>query len=271
MTLIAITLTLVTNKKLILPHYVGRANYAATLNRLNQVDPELGAYVHGGNGPKPVTCSSLLNTRSNRQGTPINAGEPYYVRVTGLDARTSQGLVAGLLDDPPKTWTLDGDRFAVIDAICDERRDVWSGRTTYDALASGQMLQTGAPARKVTFHFASPTSFKSQGMNVPVPMPGLVFGSLVERWNAFSPVTLSPEMRQFGQEVVAISRYKLESRPVKQKNGALRMGGVGEVTYTALGGDRYWYGVMQMLADFAQYSGVGVQTASGMGQCRRTR
>jgi CRISPR-associated endoribonuclease Cas6 len=56
---------------------------------------------------------------------------------------------------------------------------------------------------------------------------------------------------------------------VVQKNGALRMGGMGEVTYVALGGDRYWRSVMQMLADFAKYSGVGVQTATGMGQTRR--
>lgn len=267
--LIAITLTLVTNKNLILPHYVGRANYAATLNRLNHVDPELGAYVHSGNGPKPLTCSSLLNTRSNRQGTPIHAGKPYFVRVTGLDERTSNGLAAALLDDRPQTWTLDGNRFAVIDAVCDETRDAWSGRTTYETLAASQLTQSGTPQRKATLHFASPTSFKSQGMNVPVPMPGFVFGSLVERWNTFSSVTLSPEMRRFGQEMVAISRYKLQSVPVVQKKGALRMGGVGEVTYVALGGDRYWHGVMQMLADFARYSGVGVQTATGMGQTRR--
>ncbi|NJN81941.1 MAG: CRISPR system precrRNA processing endoribonuclease RAMP protein Cas6 [Caldilineaceae bacterium] len=99
-------------------------------------------------------------------------------------------------------------------------------------------------------------------------LPGLVFGSLVERWNAFSPVTLSPEMRRFGEEMVAISRYHLQSRPVAQKNQGLRIGGVGEATYRALAGDRYWLGVMQMLADFALYSGVGVQTATGMGQVR---
>jgi CRISPR-associated endoribonuclease Cas6 len=82
-------------------------------------------------------------------------------------------------------------------------------------------------------------------------------------------VTLSPDMRRFGEEMVAISRYRLESRALEQKNGALRIGGVGQATYTALGGDRYWLSVLQMLADFARYSGVGVQTATGMGQVRR--
>jgi CRISPR-associated endoribonuclease Cas6 len=267
--LIAITLVLMSEKAALLPQYVGRANYAATLTRLNQMDPSLGAYVHEGDGPKPITCSSLLNAPANRQGTPIQAGKPYFVRVTGLDERTSQGLSAGLLETPPASWELDGHGFQVAEVICDEARDAWSGRATYETLAARQLTRSDQPPRKATLHFASPTSFKSQGMTVPVPMPGLVFGSLVERWNAFSPVTLSPEMRRFGQEMVAISRYKLQSRPVVQKNGALRMGGMGEVTYVALGGDRYWRSVMQMLADFAKYSGVGVQTATGMGQTRR--
>ena len=99
----------------------------------------------------------------------------------------------------------------------------------------------------------------------------LVFGSLVERWNTFSPVPLSPDMRRFGEEVMAISQYNLRSVPVTQKNQALRIGGLGEVTYRAMSSDRYWLGVMHMLADFAQFSGVGVQTATGMGQVRRMR
>jgi CRISPR-associated endoribonuclease Cas6 len=41
------------------------------------------------------------------------------------------------------------------------------------------------------------------------------------------------------------------------------------MTYRALGADRYWLGVINLLADFAFYSGVGVQTTTGMGQVRR--
>jgi len=97
----------------------------------------------------------------------------------------------------------------------------------------------------------------------------LVFGSLTERWNAFSSVALDPDVRGFAEERVAISRYELESRPVRQKGGALRIGGVGQVTYLALDADRYALAALNILADFALYSGVGVQTGTGMGQCRR--
>ena len=76
-------------------------------------------------------------------------------------------------------------------------------------------------------------------------------------------------MRRFGEEVMTISHYHLRSVPVAQKAQGLRIGGVGEVTYRALSSDRYWLGVMHMLAAFARFSGVGIQTATGMGQARK--
>jgi CRISPR-associated endoribonuclease Cas6 len=217
---------------------------------------------------------------AGRDQATVRAGQHYAVRLTGLTAPISQALYAGLglhgtsgaaaeAGQAPQPWVLDDHPFQVVGVVCDPAQQPWTGQTTYEALAAQQLLQAERPQHQVTLEFASPTAFKSGGLTMPVPLPGLVFGSLVERWNAFSPVTLAPEMRRFGEEMVAISRYRLESRPVGQKNHALRIGGVGQATYVATGGDRYWLAVLHMLADFALYSGVGVQTATGMGQVRR--
>lgn len=268
--LIAISLHLAAERPATLPPHLGRAVYAATLATLRQVDPALAAALHDGDGPKPLTCSGLLGARSGAAGTEVAAGQSCSVRVTGLSPAVSQALAAGLLEDPPASWELDEHPFQVVGAACDAQADPWTGSTTYEELA-GRQLAGDAPSRTVRLEFASPTSFKSREMNIPVPLPGLVFGSLVERWNAFSPIALSPELRRFGEELVAISAYRLHSQPVVQKNAALRIGGVGEVTYRALGGDRYWLAVMHMLVDYALYSGVGVQTATGMGQARVRR
>lgn len=271
--LISIVITLESETDVTLPGDLGRANYAATLENLNRVDPALARLVHDGDGPKPLTCSGILNGRANREGLLIRAGQPYYLRVTGLLPQISQGLAASLLVDPPPGWELDRHAFRVVAATADPAEHGWAGQSSFESLAAHQMLQAEKPKRRATLEFLSPTAFKSKGMTVPIPTPDLVFGSLVDRWNAFSPVVLSPEVRRFGDEMVAVSRYKLESRAVAQKSagkgGALRIGGVGSVTYTALGGDRYWLGTLQMLADFALFSGVGVQTTTGMGQVRR--
>lgn len=267
--LIAIVIHLIAEQEILLPFHLGRAVHASILERIAGADPDLAAAIHAGDGPKPLTCSSLLGVRSAGDAVQLRAGQPVTVRFTGLTAAVSQALAACLLAHRPATWTLANQTFQVIDATDDPAVHGWTGRTTYEALAAAQLVQAEHPSRQVTLEFASPTSFKSKEMNIPVPLPGLLFGSLVERWNSFSPVVLSPEMRRYGEEVMAISRYKLESRAVGQKGDGLRIGGVGTVTYRALAGDRYWLGVMQMLANFALYAGVGVQTATGMGQVRR--
>lgn len=269
--LIAITLTLTSPTATTVPAHLGRANYAATLAALQALDPALGPLIHDGDGPKPITCSGILNGRAKRDSMPIVAGQPYSVRMTGLTDTVSQALAAALFETPPTTWELDGHLFTVAAVTCDPDQDPWTGQTSYETLAAAQLIQGERPNRQATLRFVTPTTFTSNNMTVPVPMPSLVFGSLVERWNAFSPVTLSPEMRRFGEEMVALSRYRLESKAVQQKGKGLRIGAVGEATYAALGGDRYWLGVLQMLADFANYSGVGAQTTTGMGQVRPVR
>ena len=267
--LVSIVITVETATECLLPRSVGRAHYAAILQRLEAILPGSAATIHNYDGPKPLTCSDILNGHSNRDGTRLAAGKPYYLRVTGLTEAVSQGLLDALVAEPPTRIELDYQPLQVTSSTAQDAQHGWAGTTTYEHLAAHQMLQSSPILKQVTMQFASPTAFKQSGRQMPMPLPDLVFGSLVERWNAFSPVALSPEMRRFGAEMMAISRYRLESRPVLQKNGALRVGGVGTASYLALGGDRYWLATMQMLAEFARYSGVGIQTATGMGQARR--
>ncbi|RLT34951.1 MAG: CRISPR system precrRNA processing endoribonuclease RAMP protein Cas6, partial [Chloroflexi bacterium] len=203
--LISIVLTLESDRAATLPSHLGRANYAVTLALLSRIDADLAARVHAADGPKPFTCSGILNARGNREGISITPGQPYYLRVTGLNAAVSQALADGLLADLPPLWELDRHPFRVVAASADPAVDGWAGQSSYEALAAHQMLQSSQPSNTATLEFASPTAFHAGGMQMPIPLPDLVFGSLVERWNAFSPVILSPEVRRFGAEMVAIS------------------------------------------------------------------
>jgi CRISPR-associated endoribonuclease Cas6 len=104
---------------------------------------------------------------------------------------------------------------------------------------------------------------------VPLPLPHLVFGSLLERWNAFAPVAFPPELRRYAEECLALSSYELRSRGVLLKEGGLRMGAVGRARYVTTNFDRYWMSLINLLADFAIFSGAGAGTGMGLGQCRR--
>jgi len=266
---IAIVVRLLAEQECLLPFHLGRMIYAAVLEQIARIEPGLAGDLHDEDSLKPITCSDLMGGHAGPDGRTLKAGEGSALRVTGLTPTVAAALHSALLAPPPTTLTLAGQTLRVVQTLCDPAADAWSGRTSYEALAAAQLTRMERPDRQVTLDFYTPTTFKSGGMHMPIPLPNLVFGSLVDRWNAFSPIVLSPEVRRFGEEMIAISRYKLESRAVTLKAGSQRIGGVGRVTYRALGGDRYWLGVMHMLADFALYGGVGVQTATGMGQARR--
>ena len=91
--------------------------------------------------------------------------------------------------------------------------------------------------RRVGLRFASPTLFRSADKNVPLPLPGLVFGGLLDRWNAFAPIQVHPEVRRFAEECLAIGRYRLETVAVRfgeeGQHGAVA-GCVGRCSYAIL-------------------------------------
>jgi CRISPR-associated endoribonuclease Cas6 len=194
------------------------------------------------------------------------------VRVTGLAQEVSEGLAQLFLAGSLPLWELEGCSFAVVRATCDPVEDGWAGKTSYEELAAAVVQGRRRVTSSLTLAFVSPVTFKAgqaDDLHMPLPLPGLVFGSLVDRWNAFSAVQLDAALRQFAEQRVAISHFQLASEMVPQKNHGLRIGGKGEVTYLVLEKEPYWMSVLNLLADFALYSGVGAQSATGMGQVRR--
>ena len=251
-----------------LPAYLGRASHAAFLRLVAQADPALAERLHAPDARRPFTCSTLIGGR--RQGRSLEVGpeDGLYVRYTGLDEAVS-GLLARWADAPPSHLELEGEVLVVEGATTDPTVHPWAGQETYESLAARHLLPSGSPSSRVELEFASPTTFRSGGRTLPMPLPDLVFGSLVEKWNSFSPVAVSEEVRRFAEECLAISRYRLATRVVPAKSASVLIGFVGWCRYVALNRDRYWLSLLQLLADYAFYAGVGYQTTVGMGQVRR--
>lgn len=241
---------------------------------LHEPPPRAGENPSPENTLRPFTVSTLMG-RFDRAAP--RADQTYLLRLTSFHEEVTrilwQAAQAGRLA-PGAVIELDYLPF-LITAVqpsaqppADQPASAWAGYTSYAELSAAYLLAKVDPPRRVKLVFTSPTTFKSGGMHVPVPLPGLVFGSLLDRWNAYAPVTFPPEVKRYAESCLAISQYQLSSRPVPMKSGGLRMGGVGEVTYTTLNYDRYWMSVIAVLARFARYSGVGAGAAGGLGQCR---
>ncbi len=249
-----------------LPTWWGRASQALALQVFDQMDPALAAALHDGSSLRPFTASTLMGRMADGR---LDAAGSYALRFTGLTRLVSQRLAQAAQPGGPlapgAVLHLDYQPFRVEAAQSDGHP--WAGRAGYAELAAATLA--GDPPRQIGFLLASPTSFRSAGKQVPLPLPELLFGSLLDRWNAFAPLAFPADVRRYAQECLAVARYSLRTRPVAAKEGGMRVGAAGQISYVTLHYDRYWMGVLASLAGFACYSGVGGGTAMGLGQVRR--
>jgi CRISPR-associated endoribonuclease Cas6 len=253
-----------------LPQWWGRAAQALLLDVVRRADEALAADLHDESGLRPYTASNLMgHFGAGRQ--PL-CEQTYTLRFTALTARLSalllQAVRPGGVLAPGAALQLDYLPFRVEAVHLDPAGHPWAGQAAYDDFAAGHLVGA-APPRRLTLQLASPTTFHVNGRHLPLPLAEQVFASLLERWNAFAPLALPAETRRFAAECLYLSRYRLNSLAVPVKEGGLRIGAVGEVTYTASVYDRFWLSALYHLAEFARYAGLGSGTGYGLGQARR--
>jgi CRISPR-associated endoribonuclease Cas6 len=281
---------------------LGRAAHAVLLNAVRWIDPALAEQLHSGSETRPFTTSDVIGV-SRKAG--LLPDRTYPLRFTALSAPVAEALLKAALTpalsrdetaitgegvaplSPGSTIELGPAAFRIeaVDAgqsellnlkseisdLKSQTHHPWASATNYEELSAPWLLGRVTPPRLVTLEFVSPTTFKSEGRHIPVPLPSLVFGSLLERWNAFAPVVFPPELRRYADECLALSSYQLRSSGVVLKEGGLRMGAVGRARYVTTNFDRYWMSLINLLADFAIFAGLGAGTGMGLGQCRRAK
>jgi len=205
---------------------------------------------------KPITSSGLIRSQ----------GGSSCVRLTAFEPDHSAWLAHHLWQSLPSSISIGNVDYEVITIWNDASYHPWAGQTTYRHLVE-HYLYGSDPGKKFSLFFASPTTFRSRGHNVPLPVPNLLLGSLLDRWHAYAPVTLDKAIRHIAATQVAPSRYNLQTEAVRVKN-SLQIGFTGRCEFTVLTENPYWRRVSHLLAAFAFYSGVGAKTAWGMGQVR---
>ncbi len=274
----------------------GRVAQSLLLGWVEKRDAAFASALHAGSEARPYTASALCpEGRSEARTSEVQAGGRYWLRFTTLTEPLSRLLLQVADELPGTTLDLGGQAFAVQGIASDGPAHSWAGRSSYNELAQAHFLSVPNPPRRFAFTFASPTAFHhtvpgssatdsavedsngqpstgnrkpgtgNRQLTVPLPLPELVFGSLLARWNAFASLALPDELRRYAQECLAVSRYRLRTQALKFGQ-ATSVGFVGECQYTALVWDAYWLRAVSLLSAYAFYSGVGVRTAVGMGQ-----
>ena len=114
--------------------------------------------------------------------------------------------------------------------------------------------------------FLSPTTFRRNDIDLPFPLPELVFKGLVKRWNTFSPTPVGVDLRPF-YNLVKVSSFSLKSQRVEFSNGgkltAFRGFAVFNLSLVRDGEARRWFSI---LLKFSNWSGIGRKTTMGLGK-----
>lgn len=274
--LLAAVLTLTPLEAREAPATHARALHAWLLARIADADPALARDLHDGSGPRPFTVSELWGLGRPLDGRvlldPARAGT---CRFTALDRRMADALQRAL-PQPGETLALGGDAaFAVASVATTPEQHRLAGSATYADLVQRYTLSGAEVARSATLRFSSPTLFRQNrreaqlsGRELPLPLPELVFGSYLSRWNAFAPLTLPPDAKRYASECITLGRFALRSRFVSFESGdkGAGVGCVGRAEYRYRVYDPYWMRVMNLLAHYAFWSGTGYRTTAGFGQ-----
>ncbi len=254
-----------------LPATQGHLAHAAFLALLDAVDPELARAIHDHQGRKPFTLSpvwGLKPARNNRHS--LKAGQRARLRLTLLEPALFHAFIHQLFNARNHTLNLGEASFIITEVRGAPQSSPWAGYATPADLE--QQTETG---KEITLQFASPTAIavgRAQSGKVrreTLPIPRYVWASLRGNWRAFSGQPIPHAFEDWVERNVVASRVENWRTAMFRFRKGMQIGGLGQLSYTALDDDpdmlHYW----NLLADFAFYSGVGYKTSMGMGTVRR--
>jgi len=211
---------------------LGQAIHASFLQMVRQLDAHMARQLHGEERHRPFTTSPLQGPFTVQgQRLLLRRDKDYWLRVTSLETGLSTLLLA-IEAQPPPTVRLRESEFAVVAVSSHAGDHAWARRSSYESLYA-LAYQAEAPAQpRVSLTFASPTAFRSQGRTLLLPSPRLVFSSLWECWQRFSPMPLETAWLASMTADVDVSRYTLRTRMLDF--GSYRqVGFVGECEFMA--------------------------------------
>lgn len=221
----------------------GRALNAWFYGALSRRDESLAEALHSLQGPKPFTIALA----SPKEGL--------LLVITGCRAMAPHALA---LAEGCDRLLLDG-RWLVISGEPEVKAESFAELGARWLLRDGRVIP-------VRLEFLSPTTFHSRGRTLPLPVPELVFGGLLERWQAWSGIDLGEGAAVTVSDHAALRRHRLWTEMVQMEGRHTACRGYAE--FTLVKPEPAYAGLLALLAAFAEYAGVGQKTAMGLGCVR---
>lgn len=229
--------------------------HAAILSALTQVDEASGRNLHDAARHKVFSCAILPSAQ------PI--ARIRLVFHSQASASFHQSLLTALYQSPI---------LRLGRTICDIQ-DIEVTPSEWSGVASWSDLLSGPVSSHISLQFVTPTAFmKTDGSNRRYswlfPVPADVFIGLQRRWTSLGGPELAADLIDLLKDAHCIAtEYQLQTSAF-QALERLQIGFCGSATYLLHQSSPEFIQSMCALARFAHYTGVGYQTARGMGLVR---
>lgn len=265
-----------------LVHAQGKVLHGVFYELLQKASAAKGEEVHSTGGLKPFSTALLLSERQ-RRAEQLRAGEEIKVRFTFLDDSLYPLLARYFLSAPDLSFDLVRTEMAVSRILSTPQSgEEWAGYASFEEIYA----RASPEEKQFSFQFVTPTFFRRGGgpaypdLIVPLPLPDLLFGSLLRNWNQFSPVsfveaTLLKEVCANHLEVTSHRITSQLARLVFQRDdGHYRTttfpGFVGSCSFRLVAVQNpELVKTLNALANFAFYAGIGAKSTMGCGVARR--
>jgi len=247
---------------------LGYHAYALFLDILRQSNETMAQKVHDLKGQKPFTLSPLQGRlRREKANMKMTKDEIYWIRMAFLADDIFSYYLDALLKASGRNLRLEKAVLQIDSILTAPGMSPLCRCEDFESIVS-----QGSAERQVHLRFFSPTAFRSGGRrNVLFPEPRLLFGSLLPKWQSFSPIKLDSDILTMADKGTRIARYRLGTR-------ILHFGSYQEIGFEGSCSIEIADEVpeqtvrsLNALADFAFYCGSGAKTAMGMGQTRRMK
>lgn len=253
----------------------GKFTHAIAYDLVRKGDAAVAARLHGGRpGQALLTTSGVVIDGPDAmpdlvQTRTVQAGVPFFMRITALGKPAAVALRRGL--EACEQVRLEAVPCAIEGSRIEQVRlgDLWEAAA----------MCRGEP----TFSFLTPTAFSRRGgVRLALPMPERVFGTvphrsgLLGRWRdvesmaGASGAEIMPSASASGWDSTRIGAWPLLLKCASTDFGSWQRlrGFTGRCVFSPPARDADAHRILWALSLFAEYAGVGIWTAFGLGQVR---
>ena len=243
-------------------NYPGESMHGMLFHMLGKRDEKKASILHNQYDTKPFTFSPIMPYPKWEKGKRrLKANKLYFFRVTFLEDEWYLLFMEYFLYHGAEL-NLQGIKIEVIEALTHSNQDKRCNSMEY-----GKLWEESGYQRKIKFKFHSTTTFRVGDIHIIYPTSQYFFYNLIKKWEEFSDRKLS--LTDEDLKKVYISRYNLSSVMEKFKDYPIK-GFRGSCEYeidSSLSKEKVRE--LNLMADFAFYSGVGYKTTMGLGQVAR--